>query len=119
MGKRRVSVSAADNGAKDREDSWKKIFKGLVDMIEDQQRKLEALVEERQFLEKRFKSQQDRWIFDIKLLQDHIFQGDDHEKTLYSCREEAREHSYQMIDIYVEFLWGFKSIHSEFFILSI
>ncbi|KAF5780160.1 hypothetical protein HanXRQr2_Chr11g0468821 [Helianthus annuus] len=74
MGKRRVSVSAADNGAKDREDSWKKIFKGLVDMIEDQQRKLEALVEERQFLEKRFKSQQDRWIFDIKLLQDHIFQ---------------------------------------------
>ncbi|KAJ0733039.1 hypothetical protein HanPI659440_Chr11g0404021 [Helianthus annuus] len=74
MGKRRVSVSAADNGSKDREDSWKKIFKGLVDMIEDQQRKLEALVEERQFLEKRFKSQQDRWIFDIKLLQDHIFQ---------------------------------------------
>ncbi|XP_076947810.1 uncharacterized protein LOC143619869 [Bidens hawaiensis] len=72
MGKRRLSV--ADNPSKDREDSWKKIFKGLVDMIEGQQRQLESLVEERKSLEKRFQLQQDRWGFDIKFLQDHISQ---------------------------------------------
>ncbi|KAI3706099.1 hypothetical protein L1987_76355 [Smallanthus sonchifolius] len=72
MGKRRASVS--DNPSKDREDSWKKIFKGLVDMIEDQQRQLESLAEERKSLEKRFRSQHDRWVFDVKLLEDHISQ---------------------------------------------
>ncbi|KAF5805875.1 hypothetical protein HanXRQr2_Chr05g0214561 [Helianthus annuus] len=72
MGKRRVSVS--DNPSKDREESWKKIFKGLVDMIEDQQRQLESLVKERKSLEKRFQSQHDRWVFDVKLLEDHISQ---------------------------------------------
>ncbi|KAM0041538.1 hypothetical protein Hdeb2414_s0011g00367471 [Helianthus debilis subsp. tardiflorus] len=72
MGKRRVSVS--DNPLKDREDSWKKIFKGLVDMIEDQQRQLESLVKERKSLEKRFQWQHDRWVFDVKLLEDHISQ---------------------------------------------
>ncbi|KAD6796668.1 hypothetical protein R6Q59_019579 [Mikania micrantha] len=70
MGKRRVFVAV--NPTKDREDSWKKIFKGLVDMIEDQQRQLESLVKERRSLEKRFQSQKDRWVFDIKFLQDHI-----------------------------------------------
>ncbi|KAD6796623.1 hypothetical protein R6Q59_019585 [Mikania micrantha] len=70
MGRRRVSVAV--NPTKDREDSWKKIFKGLVDMIEDQQRQLESLVKERRSLEKRFQSQKDRWVFDIKFLQDHI-----------------------------------------------
>ncbi|XP_076894369.1 uncharacterized protein LOC143546622 isoform X1 [Bidens hawaiensis] len=72
MGKRKLSV--AGNPSKDREDSWKKIFKGLVDMIEDQQRQLESLVEERKSLEKRFRLQQDRWGFDVKFLQDHISQ---------------------------------------------
>ncbi|KAL8199902.1 hypothetical protein R6Q57_013470 [Mikania cordata] len=70
MGKRRVSVAV--NPTKDREDSWKKIFKGLVDMIEDQQRQLESLVKERKSLEKRFQSQKNRWVFDIKFLQNHI-----------------------------------------------
>ncbi|KAI3807715.1 hypothetical protein L1987_23649 [Smallanthus sonchifolius] len=72
MGKRRVSV--AENPSKDREVSWKNIFKGLVDMIEDQQQQLESLIEERKSLEKRFQSQKDRWVFDIKFLQDHISQ---------------------------------------------
>ncbi|KAD4583962.1 hypothetical protein E3N88_21563 [Mikania micrantha] len=72
MGKRRVSVS--DNPSKDREDSWKKIFKGLVDMVEDQQRQLESLAVERKSLEKRFRVQHDRWVSDVKLLEDHILQ---------------------------------------------
>ncbi|KAI3762128.1 hypothetical protein L1987_52551 [Smallanthus sonchifolius] len=72
MGKRRVSM--AENPSKDREDSWKKIFKGLVDMIKDQQQQLESLVEERKSIEKRFQSQKDRWVFDVKFLQDHISQ---------------------------------------------
>ncbi|KAI3783599.1 hypothetical protein L1987_42683 [Smallanthus sonchifolius] len=72
MGKRKASVS--NNSSKDREDSWKKIFKGLVDMIEDQQRQLESLAKERKSLEKRFRSQHDSWVFDVKLLEDHISQ---------------------------------------------
>ncbi|KAK9075046.1 hypothetical protein SSX86_003365 [Deinandra increscens subsp. villosa] len=72
MGKRRVSVP--DNPSKDREDSWKRIFKGLVDMIEDQQRQLKSLVIERKSLEKRFQSLHDKWFSDVKLLEDHISQ---------------------------------------------
>ncbi|KAI7735937.1 hypothetical protein M8C21_000660 [Ambrosia artemisiifolia] len=67
-------VSVDKNRSKDREESWKKIFKGLVDMIGNQQTQLQSLVEERKSLEKRFKLQQDRWLFDIKFLQHHISQ---------------------------------------------
>ncbi|GJY38931.1 hypothetical protein Tco_0425295 [Tanacetum coccineum] len=71
MGKRRVS--SGDNG-KDREDSWKNIFKSLFDMIQKQQRQIESFVKERKSLEKRIKFQHERWAFDVKLLQDHISQ---------------------------------------------
>ncbi|XP_076907910.1 uncharacterized protein LOC143564555 [Bidens hawaiensis] len=74
MAKRKHSGSGSDNPSKDREESWKKIFKGLVDMIEDQQRQLESLADERKSLEKRFRSQHDRWVFDVKLLEDLISQ---------------------------------------------
>ncbi|KAI3757276.1 hypothetical protein L6452_04810 [Arctium lappa] len=72
MGKRRGS--SADNPPEDRQDSWKKIFKGLVDLIQGQQRQLESLVKERKSLEKRIQSQHDRWVSDVKLLEDHISQ---------------------------------------------
>ncbi|XP_076884628.1 uncharacterized protein LOC143533876 [Bidens hawaiensis] len=74
MAKRKDMGSGSDNPSKDREESWKKIFKGLVDMIEDQQRQLESLADERKSLETRFCSQHDRWVFDVKLLEDHISQ---------------------------------------------
>ncbi|KAI7734039.1 hypothetical protein M8C21_026556 [Ambrosia artemisiifolia] len=73
MGKGRVSVS--DNPIKDKkEETWKRIFKGLVDMIENQQQQLELVAEERKSLTKRFQMQHDRWVFDVKLLEDHISQ---------------------------------------------
>ncbi|KAK1431337.1 hypothetical protein QVD17_07794 [Tagetes erecta] len=72
MGKRRVSISS--NSSKEREDSWKTIFKQLVDMIADQQRQLESLAQERKTLEKRFQSQHERWVFNFKVLEDHISQ---------------------------------------------
>lgn len=72
MGKHRGS--SADNPPEDQQDSWKKIFKGLVDLIQDQQRQLESLVKERKSLEKRIQSQHDRWVSDVKLLKDHISQ---------------------------------------------
>ncbi|XP_024969047.1 uncharacterized protein LOC112508606 [Cynara cardunculus var. scolymus] len=72
MGKRRDSSGSNPPG--DRQDSWKKIFKGLVDLIQDQQRQLESLVKERKSLERRIQSQHDRWVSDVKLLEDHISQ---------------------------------------------
>lgn len=66
MGKHRAS--------KDREDSWKKIFKGLIDMIENQQLQLQSLLTQRKSLEKRFESHQQKWVCDINFLQDHISQ---------------------------------------------
>lgn len=66
--------SSADNPSKDREDSWKSIFKGLVDLVQNQQQQLDSLLNQRKSLEKRIQSQRSRWVFDVKLLQDHISQ---------------------------------------------
>lgn len=66
--------SSADKAPKDREGSWKKIFEGLANLVQDQQRQLESLLKERKSLEKRIRSQHDRWVFDVKLLEDYISQ---------------------------------------------
>lgn len=69
MGKKKVS-----SGSKDGSESWKKIFSGLVKMIQDQQKQLEWFAKERKLLEKIFQSQHDRWGYEVKRLQDHVLQ---------------------------------------------
>ncbi|KAL4557532.1 hypothetical protein LXL04_035713 [Taraxacum kok-saghyz] len=66
--------SSADNPSNDREGSWKTIFDGLVALVQDQQRQLESLLQERNSLKKRLQSHHSRWAFDVKLLKDHISQ---------------------------------------------
>lgn len=58
----------------DRE-KWDKVFDGLVKLLKNQQEQLETLAKERKILEDRIKMQQERWISDIRLYEDHIFQA--------------------------------------------
>ncbi|KAJ8772726.1 hypothetical protein K2173_027903 [Erythroxylum novogranatense] len=57
----------------DRE-KWDKVFNGLVKLLKNQQEQLESLVKDRKLLEDRIKMQHERWVSDVRLYQDHIFQ---------------------------------------------
>ncbi|WCJ35100.1 cytomatrix protein-related [Euphorbia peplus] len=50
------------------------LFEGLVKLVKKQQQRLEDLLEERKILEDRIKTQQDRWVSDVRLCTDHIAQ---------------------------------------------
>ncbi|XVF35960.1 hypothetical protein REPUB_Repub19eG0017000 [Reevesia pubescens] len=53
---------------------WDKIFEGLVKMLKTQQEQLENLAKERKIFEDRIKMQYERWVSDVHLYEDHIFQ---------------------------------------------
>lgn len=73
MGKRKVSV-ADDNPSIKREHSWQMTFKTLVALVRDQQRQIESVAIERKTLEKRIQSMHERWVFNVKQLEDQIDQ---------------------------------------------
>lgn len=54
--------------------NWQNTFNGLVQMIRDQQSQLETLAKDRQLLEDRVRTQNERWTYDIRLLEDQISQ---------------------------------------------
>lgn len=85
MGRRKISpadnpsidregCTNSSDDTKDREGSWQNIFKGLFGLVQDQKRQLVALLNERKSLQKRIRSQHNRWLFDVKLYEDHISQ---------------------------------------------
>ncbi|GAB2293866.1 hypothetical protein Dimus_028077 [Dionaea muscipula] len=49
---------------------WQKIFNALVKMLQSQQSQLETLVDDRNRLQNRIKVQYDRWVADVRLLED-------------------------------------------------
>ncbi|KAM6543952.1 hypothetical protein CsatB_008399 [Cannabis sativa] len=55
--------------------NWQNIFNALVEMLQTQQIQLEWLAKERKILEDRIIMQQDRWVSDIRLLEDQISQA--------------------------------------------
>ncbi|XP_008221258.1 PREDICTED: uncharacterized protein LOC103321246 [Prunus mume] len=54
--------------------NWQNTFSGLVQMIRYQQSQLETLAKDRQLLEDRVRIQNERWTYDIRLLEDQISQ---------------------------------------------
>ncbi|KAF9618452.1 hypothetical protein IFM89_001175 [Coptis chinensis] len=53
---------------------WGFVFKGLVTMLESQQEQIEKLVKQRQLFQDRFQAQQERWLSDVRLLEDQVTQ---------------------------------------------
>lgn len=53
---------------------WQKIFNALVQMIKSQQAQLQTLAEDRILLEDRIQIQHQRWLSDVRLLENQIFQ---------------------------------------------
>nr|XP_043617672.1 protein CROWDED NUCLEI 3 [Erigeron canadensis] len=74
MGKKKVSASESEDSFKEKEDSWNKIFKTLVNLAHNQQHEIEWYEKERKALEKRIQTQHERWCFDVKYLQDYVSQ---------------------------------------------
>lgn len=68
MGMNRRSKASSDR------ENWQKIFNGLVEMLQTQQRQLETLAKERKLLEDRIRMQHERWVSDVRLLEDQISQ---------------------------------------------
>ena len=68
MGTNRRSKASSDR------ENWQKIFNGLVEMLQTQQRQLETLAKERKLLEDRIRMQHERWVSDVRLLEDQISQ---------------------------------------------
>lgn len=60
---------------------WQKIFNALVQMLKSQQSQLQTLADDRKLLEDRIQTQHQRWLFDVRLLEDQISQLQD------SCKE--------------------------------
>ncbi|XP_057973151.1 spindle pole body component 110 [Malania oleifera] len=57
----------------DRE-KWEKIFNALVEMARTQQTQIESLVKDRKILEDRIKTQNERWVSDVRFFEDQISQ---------------------------------------------
>ncbi|KAF6159202.1 hypothetical protein GIB67_022881 [Kingdonia uniflora] len=53
---------------------WRKIFNSLVRMLGNQQTEVESLLKERKFLGDRFQIQYDRWVYDVRNLEDKVSQ---------------------------------------------
>nr|DAD22381.1 TPA_asm: hypothetical protein HUJ06_023844 [Nelumbo nucifera] len=62
--------------AKDSSDrlQWQKIFNAIVQMLQSQNIQLESLVKERKLLEDRIQIQHERWVSDVRLLEEQISQ---------------------------------------------
>uniref|UniRef100_A0A803Q6Z8 Uncharacterized protein n=1 Tax=Cannabis sativa TaxID=3483 RepID=A0A803Q6Z8_CANSA len=52
--------------------NWQRIFKSLVEILQTQQTQLEELTKERKLLEDRIRIQHNRWVSDVRILEDLI-----------------------------------------------
>lgn len=62
---------------------WQKIFNALVQMIKSQQAQLQTLAEDRILLEDRIQIQHQRWLSDVRLLENQIFQVPQKKKSAH------------------------------------
>ncbi|XP_010533823.1 PREDICTED: uncharacterized protein LOC104809508 isoform X1 [Tarenaya hassleriana] len=69
----------------DRE-KWDKIFQGLAKILRTKQDQLESLVKDRKILVDRIKTQNDRWVSDVRLYEDHISMMKDEIETMEMMR---------------------------------
>lgn len=54
--------------------NWEHIFNAMVQMLQEQQSKLETMAKERKMLADRFRTEHEKWAFSVRLLQDEIAQ---------------------------------------------
>lgn len=65
--------NSSENASSDRE-KWKKVFNAMALMLRTQQVQLDSLAKDRKLLEDRIKLQHERWVSDVNLFQEQIYQ---------------------------------------------